>query len=70
VPPHMEDGPELQKKLDELEVFVNKFNDEDTAVCTFVQRGVQSAKAVPAPLSRCEGLNRDFALWVSRQMTA
>lgn len=70
VPPHMEDGPALQKKLDELEVFVNKFNDEDTAVCTFVQRGVQSSKAMPAPLSRCEGLNRDFALWVSRQMTA
>jgi phenylpropionate dioxygenase-like ring-hydroxylating dioxygenase large terminal subunit len=70
VPPHMEDGPELQKKLDELEVFVNKFNDEDSQVCEFVQKGVRSAAAVPAPLSRCEGLNRDFALWVSRQMTA
>jgi phenylpropionate dioxygenase-like ring-hydroxylating dioxygenase large terminal subunit len=70
VPPHMEDGPELQAKLDELEVFVNRFNDEDIAVCSFVQRGLQSASAIPAPLSKCEGLNRDFALWVAKQMTA
>jgi hypothetical protein len=70
VPPHMEDGPELQAKLDELEVFVNRFNDEDIAVCSFVQRGLQSASAIPAPLSKCEGLNRDFALRVAKQMTA
>jgi phenylpropionate dioxygenase-like ring-hydroxylating dioxygenase large terminal subunit len=69
VPPHMEDGPELQAKLDELEVFVNRFNDEDMAVCSFVQRGVQSAKAVPAPLSKLEGINKDFAIWVSKKLT-
>jgi phenylpropionate dioxygenase-like ring-hydroxylating dioxygenase large terminal subunit len=69
VPPHIKAGPELEARLDSYEEFVELFNGEDSAVCTLAQRGLQSRLATSAPLSRLEGHNRDFALWVSRKLT-
>ena len=70
VPPHVLEDPELADKLAELERYVAVFNSQDTRVCSAVQRGLESAYAASGPYSRLEGHNRDFALWVARQLTA
>ena len=70
VPPHVLDDPEFAEKLAQIENYAELFNSEDTRVCAAVQRGLESAYAERGPYSKLEAHNRDFALWVARQLTA
>jgi phenylpropionate dioxygenase-like ring-hydroxylating dioxygenase large terminal subunit len=70
VPPHVLEDPEFTEKLQEVERYADRFNSEDISVCTAVQRGLESAHATRGHYSKLEGHNRDFALWVARQLTA
>lgn len=69
VPPHVLEDPEFPSKLDQLAGYVKASNTEDTEVCSAIQRGLESMHATSGPYSRLEGHNRDFSLWVARQLT-
>lgn len=62
--------PDFDERFKKFEEFVRKVNDEDILCCTSVQRNLMSRYALPAPLCKLEQHNRDFALWVARQLTA
>ncbi|MGD9764464.1 MAG: aromatic ring-hydroxylating dioxygenase subunit alpha [Candidatus Binatia bacterium] len=70
VPPHVLEDPEFTQKLGEIEKYAELFNGEDTRVCAAVQRGLESEHATSGKYSKLEGHNRDYALWVARQLTA
>jgi phenylpropionate dioxygenase-like ring-hydroxylating dioxygenase large terminal subunit len=69
VPPEAMAQPDFQEKVAIADKFFSDVNEEDVRVCTAVQRCLESRYAQRGSLGRLEGHNRDFALWVARQLT-
>ena len=70
VPPFARELPDFEERLDRAVAFFNLFNDEDYAVNSAVQKGLQSSWAGPAPLSHLEAHNQHVARWIAEQLTA
>lgn len=70
VPPEAMAQPDFQEKVAIADKFFSDVNEEDVRVCTAVQRCLESRYAQRGSLGRLEGHNRDFTLWVARQLTA
>ena len=62
--------PDFVARLDQAVAFFHRFNEEDVAANAAIQRNLECADAVAAPLSHLEHHNRYVALWVARRLTA
>jgi len=68
VPSSAKDLPDFDRRLRDAVSFFHRFNEEDRVVNSRVQKGLQSAWAVPGPLSRFEAHNRHVAWWIANQL--
>lgn len=68
VPPDARTTPDFDQRLAQVVEFFNRFNDEDFAVNSAVQQGLQSAWAQTAPLSHLEAHNQHVACWIAKQL--
>lgn len=68
LPPVARELPDVDQRLSQVVDFFNTFNDEDFAVNSSIQEGLQSAWAVAAPLSHLEAHNQHVARWIAQQL--
>jgi phenylpropionate dioxygenase-like ring-hydroxylating dioxygenase large terminal subunit len=70
VPRAARELPDYEERLDRLDAFFNRFNDEDTTANSAIQKNLESGRVAPAPLSHLEAHNRHVAWWIASKLTA